>query len=385
MAVPTRTRTPPSRFLTRLDQLEQLTPGEQEVLERVAERYTFRAPRRYLDLIDWRDPDDPIRRLIVPQPGELEDGGRLDASNEASITVAPGTQHKYPDTALLLCNEVCGGFCRYCFRKRLFMQGNTEVSLDTGPGLAYIATHPEITDVLLTGGDPLMLSPDRLLSIVRAVAAIEHVQVVRIGSKMPAFDPGLVLERTDLIDGLAAVVADGTSVYLVTHFDHPRELGDEAAALLRRMQSASLACVNQCPIVRGINDDADTLAALFQQLCRAGVAPYYLFQGRPTAGNAPFDVPIVAGYRAFDTARSRVSGLAGRARMVLSHELGKLEVAGVDGARLYLRFHRAKHPDDRGRFMTFERNDDAYWLDDLVPCGDVGPRVAAMAAAAGPR
>jgi lysine 2,3-aminomutase len=366
-----------ARYVTRVGQLTRLSPAERAALAPVAQRYAFRATRRYLDLIDWDDPHDPIRRLIVPDARELEDWGRLDASNEAAVTVAPGTQHKYPDTALLLCNEVCGGFCRYCFRKRLFMQGNDEVSLDVRPGLAYIAAHTEISDVLLTGGDPLLLSARRLLEIVRAVAAIPHVQVVRIGSKMPAFDPLLLLERRGLIEGLAAVTDGGTRVYLMTHFDHPRELTEDAHALLERMLRAGVACANQCPLIRGINDDADTLAALFQRLCHAGVSPYYLFQGRPTAGNAPFEVPITEGFRAFDAARVRVSGLAGRARMVMSHELGKIEVLGIDDRRMYLRFHRAKHPDDRGRLMLFDRDDDACWLDDLVPVGDVGPRVAA--------
>ena len=382
MAIPTRERTHAPRFLTRLDQVDQLSTAQREALAQVAARYAFRAPRRYLELIDWDDPNDPIARLIVPHPGELDDWGHLDASNEASITVAPGTQHKYPDTALLLCNEVCGGFCRYCFRKRLFMDGNAEVSLDVRPGVAYIAAHREITDVLLTGGDPLILSPRRLLDIVRSVAAIDHVQVVRIGSKMPAFDPQLLLQRPALIDRLADVVAAGTRIYLVTHFDHPRELSDDARELIDRMLRAGVVCANQCPIVRGINDDADTLVDLFQQLCAAGIAPYYLFQGRPTAGNAPFEVPIAAGFRAFDAARSHVGGLAGRARMVMSHELGKIEVLAVDETSIYLRFHRAKHPDDLGRFMRFVRDDDAYWLDDLEPRGDVGPRVAALRGAA---
>ena len=368
------------RYLTRVAQLPHIPEDERAALEAVEARYAFRVSASYASLIDWSDPGDPIRRLIVPDSGELDDGGRLDACNEASVTVAPGTQHKYPDTALLLCNEVCGGFCRYCFRKRLFMPDNAEANLDVRPGLAYIRAHPEITDVLLTGGDPLLLAPSRLLSIVRELADIEHVQVVRIGSKMPAFDPWVILDRPELTDGLAAVVEGGTRVYLITHFDHPRELTEPARAALERMLRAGVVCANQCPLIRGINDSASILSTLFQHLTLAGAPPYYVFQGRPTAGNRPFDVPITEGFAHVDAARAQVGGLAGRARMVMSHELGKLEVAGLDDEHLYVRVHRAKHPEDRGRFMRYWRDDDATWLDQLTPAADVGPRFRAHSA-----
>jgi hypothetical protein len=118
-----------------------------------------------LDLIDWNNPDDPIRQLIIPREGELSDWGVLDASNEQAVTVARGVQHKYTDTVLLLCNEVCGAYCRYCFRKRLFMDDNDEVTNDVSAGLEYISAHEEVTNVLLTGGDPLPMSTHRLAEL----------------------------------------------------------------------------------------------------------------------------------------------------------------------------------------------------------------------------
>ena len=145
------------RYVRRLDQIEQLSPEQRDRLGPVAARYVFRANDYYLDLIDWDDPDDPIRQLIIPREEELTEWGTLDASNEESVTVARGVQHKYTDTGLLLCNEVCGAYCRYCFRKRLFMDENDEVTNDVSEGLRYIADHPEVTNVLLTGGDPLLM------------------------------------------------------------------------------------------------------------------------------------------------------------------------------------------------------------------------------------
>ena len=139
------------RYIRSIDQIPNIPPQEREKLRKVADRYVFRANDYYLGLINWDDPNDPIKQLIIPRLEELEDWGELDASNERAVTVAHGVQHKYPDTALLLCNEVCGAYCQYCFRKRLFMDGNDEVTNDVSEGIAYIERHPQIRNVLLTG------------------------------------------------------------------------------------------------------------------------------------------------------------------------------------------------------------------------------------------
>ena len=140
---PTTTGPRRVKYVRRLDQVEQLTPEQRDRLGPVAARYVFRANDYYLGLIDWDDPDDPVRQLIIPREEELAEWGTLDASNEESVTVAQGVQHKYTDTVLLLCNEVCGAYCRYCFRKRLFMDDNDEVANDISEGLRYIADHPD--------------------------------------------------------------------------------------------------------------------------------------------------------------------------------------------------------------------------------------------------
>ena len=142
-------------YITSIKRLTELTPEEHVELAPVAAKFVFRSNSYYQQLIDWDDPDDPIRRIIIPLGGELENWGRLDASDEVSYTVVPGLEHKYSDTALLLANDACGGYCRFCFRKRLFMEDNDEVVRDISQGLEYIRQHPEISNVLLTGGDPL--------------------------------------------------------------------------------------------------------------------------------------------------------------------------------------------------------------------------------------
>ena len=144
------------------------------------------------------------------------------------MTVTRGVQHKYTDTVLLLCSEVCGAYCRYCFRKRLFMDENDEVTTDVSEGLRYIADHPEVTNVLLTGGDPLLMSTRRLVEIFEALRAIPHVRIIRLGSKMPAFDPYRVLDDPKLQAAFRTYSTPQQRIYLMAHFDHPRELTDLA-------------------------------------------------------------------------------------------------------------------------------------------------------------
>lgn len=362
----------PTRYITSLDRLPHLTADERLALAPVADRFAFRVNDYYLGLIDWSDPADPIRRLIIPHPDELKEWGQLDASNEAANTKAKGLQHKYPHTALLLVNEVCGAYCRYCFRKRLFMNDNDEVGADLSEGLEYIRSHPAITNVLLTGGDPLVLATARLERILAALRAIPHVQIIRIGSKMPAFNPERILGDARLLEVLAAYSLPDRRIYLMAHFDHPRELTPLAIRGLDALLRAGVVAVNQCPLIRGVNDDAQVLAELFRRLSFIGVPPYYLFQGRPTAGNQPFELPIVRGYSLFEQAKTMVSGLAKRARFVMSHARGKIEIVGVDSERMYLRFHRARDPADEGRFLVFRRDDQAYWLDQLQPLDGQG-------------
>jgi len=375
---------PRVRYVTNLREVDALDRTEQSDLLPVAARYPFRANDYYLGLIDWSDPEDPIRRLVVPSLDELQQWGSLDASREATYTVAPGVQHKYRRTVVMLCTEMCGAFCRYCFRKRLFMDEADHDSLDLDTGLAYIAAHPEVSNVLLSGGDPLLMSTRRLEDILSRLAAIRHVRVVRIGTKMPAFNPWRVLDDAALRHALRRYSRPGRRVYVMAHFDHPRELTADARAGVAALMEAGAVVVNQCPIVRGVNDNGDTLGELFQRLTWSGVQPYYLFQCRPTAGNASFVVPLVEGFRTFCRARRQTSGLGRRARYCMSHASGKIAVVGLDRDHLYLRYHQAADPADEFRFMVFRRDDTAHWVDQLVPVAE-GLRAPERDAADGAR
>lgn len=362
------------KYLTSLSQIPELNASERAALEPVTQKFVFRTNSYYQALIDWADPDDPLRRIVMPDQAELSEWGELDASNEGKYTVAPGLEHKYGDTALLLVNDVCGAYCRFCFRKRLFMDDNDEVVRDVTAGLQYIQTHPEIANVLLTGGDPLLMSTPRLEAILQPLRAIDHVQIIRIGTKLPVFNPYRILNDPALGAMIARYSTATKKIYIMAHFNHPRELTPAAMEGLAQLQAAGAITVNQTPLIRGVNDNPATLAELFDRLSFIGTPPYYVFQCRPTLGNQTYAVPLEAAFEIFLEAQRRAaSGLAKRARFAMSHETGKLEVLALHGGHIYLRYHRAANVEDQGRLLVFNRNPNAYWFDDYLPAPAAAP------------
>ncbi len=356
------------RYRTRIDQIEHLSQAEREQLKPVTDEYVFRINEYYLSLINWDDPADPIRKIVIPSMRELDEYGRLDPSDEASNYVAKGCQHKYTTTALLLVSDVCGAYCRFCFRKRLFKDDvDSEISLDISEGLEYVRNHPEINNVLLTGGDSLILSANRIDRILTQLREIPHVKIIRMGSKLPAFEPMRIYDDPKLLDVLAKHTRSDARIYVMAHFNHPREITAEALKATDALQKAGVTVVNQTPVLRTVNDDPAVLGELLDRLSWAGVTPYYFFQNRPVAGNAEFVVPLKEAYRIVEEAKARTSGLGKRVRFVMSHSTGKIEILAVDGDRIYLKYHQARNPEDVGRFMVMRVSDEAGWFDELEP------------------
>ena len=351
------------QFYTDITKVPELVECEREELARVTREYEFKASRYYLSLIDWDDPADPLRRLVIPSLAELSKWGRLDASKEAKYTVMPGLQHKYNSTALLLVSDTCASICRYCFRKRIFRKKYGEKVRDLDAALAYIAAHREINNVLLTGGDPLMLAPAKLGAIMDRLRGIDHVRIIRIGTKVPAYLPGRIVENRGFAEAIRQASTIDRRVYCIVHFNHERELTDPALAAINLLLESGAILANQTPLVRGVNDDPGVLANLFNRLSYIGVPPYYVFQCRPTLANKEFAVPIEEAYTIFEEAKSRCSGLAKRARFVMSHETGKIEVVGMTEDEVYLKYLRAESDRDSSRFVVMKRNPAAYWYD----------------------
>ncbi|WP_286681306.1 KamA family radical SAM protein [Methanoculleus sp. DTU007] len=360
------------KYLVSLEQVANIDAKERAELKRVTDLFAFRSNDYYLSLINWEDLKDPIRRLIIPNPGGLEPWGHLDPSSEHRYTRAPGLQHKYRETALMLVSDACGGLCRYCFRKRLFIKDAREVNKDVSKGLDYIRDHPEINNVLLTGGDPLTLETGRLTEIIRQLRDINHIGIIRIGTKMLAYNPYRIINDPALLDMVRQYSLDDKRIYIIAQFNHPRELTEAARQAVSLLQDAGAIVMNQTPLLRGINDHPGVLAGLFNKLASIGIHPYYVFQCRPTVGNKPFAVPVEESYRIFEQARAVCSGLAKRARFVISHATGKIEVVGKTDEYTFFKYNQAANPDDRGRFMIYKSNPNAYWFDDYTELVDEG-------------
>ncbi|MFW3146128.1 MAG: KamA family radical SAM protein [Thermoplasmatota archaeon] len=364
------------RYLTRIEEVEGLTETEKANLENVVEKYAFYANEYYLGLIDWNDPDDPVRKIIIPTEDEIMNGGSLDPSNERSFTVAKGMEHKYGPTALILASRACGGVCRFCFRKRIFMPDNLDAVPDLTAAYNYLRNHKEINNVLISGGDPLVLPTRYLEKVLEELYSMEHIRFVRIGTKMVVYNPFRILEDPSLTDMIRRFSGQRRKLYFITDINHPRELTKQSIRALNMLREAGAVLSNQTPILRGVNDDKEILKELFNKLAAVGVPPYYVFQCRPTVGNQPFKVPIEEAYRIFEEAKAEVSGLAKRSRFIMSHSTGKLEIVALTDEHIIFKYHNAAHEENDSRVLVFKRDPDACWLDDYTELvGSFGPDV----------
>ena len=353
-------------FVTNIDVL----PIDEKVeIAKVVEHFPFLSTTYYLSLIRFDDPYDPIRRIVIPDPGELEPWGRADPSNEADYTVMEGVQHKYASTLLVLASDRCAGLCRYCFRKRLFLKdqyAKPEKLQDLDELVKYIEAHREITNVLISGGDAFMLPTRKLEEIIRKISQIDHIKSLRLGTRILSYWPQRISEDEKLLEILDRYSRPHKRIYVVTHFDHPREITPQALKAIDLLIKAGVVLLNQCPLIKGVNDDPDILASLFLKLVSVGIAPYYVFQCRPTIGNRPFAVPVEEGYKIVEEAKSRCCGVAKRARFVMSHARGKLEIVALTKEHVFFKFHRAARREDKDKLLVFERNLNAFWLDDYT-------------------
>ncbi len=355
---------PQPKYITNIDKLTWIPEPERNRLKQITDKYVFRVNDYYLKLINWDDPDDPIRKLVIPNVGELEEYGRWDASDEDTNYVVPGCQHKYRTTALLIVSEVCGAYCRYCFRKRLFRSDVKEAMSDVSAGLDYIAGHPEINNVLLTGGDSLILATSKLRMIFERLRQMDHVKIIRLGSKLPVFNPMRIYEDEELLHLIREFSTPEKRIYVMAHINHPREITPEAKRGFQALHEAGAIVVNQTPVLRGINDDPKVLGELLDELSWAGVTPYYFFVNRPVAGNRDFVLPLKDVYRIVEEAKARTSGLGKRVRLSMSHTSGKIEILAIADGKAYLKYHQSRD-DEYGKFMVLDCPDDAAWFDDL--------------------
>lgn len=278
-------------------------------LDAVAAKYAIGITPAIAALIDRDDPNDPMAKQFVPTLDELvtTPEERADPIGDLAHSPVQGIVHRYPDRVLLKAVHVCPVYCRFCFRRE--MVGPQGLGTLTGPELdaaiAYIAAHEEIWEVILTGGDPLVLSPRRLREIMVRLAGIEHVKIVRFHTRVPVVEP----ERVDA-DMVAALKASGKTTYLAVHANHPREFSPEARAAMARLADGGVVLISQSVLLKGVNDDVETLAALMKAFVENRVKPYYLHHPDLAPGTSHFRVSIEAGQALVTALRGRISGLA---------------------------------------------------------------------------
>jgi lysine 2,3-aminomutase len=261
----------------------------------------------YLSLVDRADPRCPIRRQIVPSPDEafVAESDMRDPLGEESHQVAPELIQRYPDRALLLATDRCAVYCRFCTRSRMVGAGGGARSLQTLlPAFDYLRAHPEVKDLIISGGDPLMLKTEKLLAIIAAVRAILSIQTIRIATRVPVVLPSRITSE------LTTALRAHHPIWIMTHFNHPRELHPDARAACERLADAGFPVMNHTVLLRDVNDDAAVLSDLFRGLVSVRVRPYYLLQADPVRGTSHLRTPLARGIAIMEALQGRLSGIA---------------------------------------------------------------------------
>ncbi len=405
--------------LEELSQVRALTEAQRFEMRVVSSVLPFRVNSYVVnELIDWtRVPEDPMFRLLFPQKGMLEpedyagladlhrSGASKSEIREAAAAVrarlnphpggqlelnvprlegepVEGLQHKYRETVLFFpaAGQTCHSYCTFCFRWAQFI-GDADLRMankDAAMLHGYLKEHQEVTDLLVTGGDPMVMKTSKLAEYIEPLLEprFDHIRNLRIGSKSLTFWPQRFVSDPDAAEALdlfRRVVASGKHLAFMAHYEHPAELSTGVAhEAIRRLRETGVTIRTQAPLLRHINDDPAIWAELWREQVRLGMVPYYMFVERDTGSRAYFELPLVEAHAIYRDALAQVGGLARTARgPVMSARHGKVEVTGpamVAGRRvLALRFLQARNPDWVGRPFFAEYDENATWLDGLRP------------------
>lgn len=296
------------RTVAELSQALELTDAEMEGA-RAAEAHGFpiSITPYYLGLCDAKDPSCPIRRQVVPHALEAETvaGDMRDPLGEEAHQVAPELVQRYPDRALLLVTDRCAVYCRFCTRSRMVGNGGGPRSLERLAGaFSYLEAHPEVRDVIVSGGDPLAMTTDRLVRLIERLRAIPSIETIRLATRVPVALPQRIT------DELVQALRPHHPLFVMTHFNHPKELTELANAALRRLADAGFPVMNHTVLLRGINDDSQVLTELFRGLVRQRARPYYLLQADPVRGSGHLRTPLATGVRLIEELTGKLSGIA---------------------------------------------------------------------------
>lgn len=344
-----------------------LSEEEKIKLENIIDRYPMSIPKYYLSLINKNDPDDPIRKLSVPSILETDMSGSFDTSGEANNTVVNGLQHKYKQTGMYLSTNRCAMYCRHCFRKRLVGINNDEINKEFDEVVSYIKKHREMTNVLISGGDSFMNSNEKIKKILDEFTKIDHLSFIRFGTRTPVVLPQRIYEDDELLN-ILEYYNKIKQIYIITHFNHPNEITKESNRAIEALRNIGIVVRNQTVLLKGINDNSDTMADLMRGLTEIGVTPYYIFQCRPVSGvKNQFQVPFKSAIGIIDETRAKLNGISKCFKYAMSHPTGKIEIVGsIEDDEIIFKYHQAKYDKDQGRVMAIKVTDNQAWLPNTV-------------------
>ncbi len=292
------------RDLEGLKRFVNLTPEEEAGIRWAEERFPMAITPYLLSLIDPLDPECPVRKQVIPRIDEafVARGDLSDPCGEESHSPVPGLVHRYPDRVLLLVTDTCASYCRYCTRRRRVGEEERDSSIEEA--IEYIRKNRSVRDVLLSGGDPLILSTERLEAILKRIREIPHVEIIRIGTRVPVNLP----QRID--QDLTGMLRRYHPIFMSIHFSHPKEITPECGRALSALADAGIPLGSQTVLLRGINDDPETMKTLMHGLLKHRVRPYYLYQADLVPGTSHFRTPVRKGIEIIERLRGFTTGYA---------------------------------------------------------------------------
>ena len=350
--------------IEQLKEFIELSPKEEKKLKQITKQHPMRVTPYYMSLIDWDDPDDPIRKMAIPSIEEFNLEGSYDTSGEAENTKMSGLQYKYQETALILATNSCAMYCRYCFRKRLVGLKTDEIIEHFGAAATYIRQHKHINNVLISGGDPLVLKNEVIKTFLSILSDIPQIRFIRFGSRAPVTFPSR-FDDGELLSILSKYSRPNRRIYVVTQFNHPKEITKQSINAIDNLIKSGVIMNNQTVLLKTINDNPMTLANLQNMLVSIGVNPYYVFQCRPVRRvKHKFQVSLCRGIEIVEKAKMHCNGHSKRFRYIMSHRTGKIEILGIFQDKMYFKYHQAKNRRLIGKIFTRPVDEHAVWLDD---------------------
>lgn len=351
------------RDVDTLGQFVHLEEKEKKQMKDIVKSYPICINQYYLGLINKDDPEDPIRKMCIPDIREFSTGEQTDISCENENTIIQGLQHKYKQTVQILSTNQCAMYCRHCFKKKMVGSSETRIIRQLPVMADYVRHHKEINNVCISGGDSFMTSNAIIEKYLQYFTGISSLDFISFGTRIPVVLPQRIIEDDEFLRILESY-GERKQIIIVTQFNHPRELTPEAVKAIKMLKDVGCIIRNQTVLLKGVNSDTKIIAQLMNELVSYGVIPYYIFQCRPVAGvKNQFQVPLLKGIEIVESAKVKMNGQAKSVRYVLPHQSGKIEILGkIEQNKMLFKYHQAKHDKDQSRIFTENIEKSQCWL-----------------------